>query len=80
MGTLSERMKRVTTHDLTKEMYYEEDVKEFIKKLKEAFCDSKLCLHNWQTVLDCKNSNCSCRIIDELAGDKLTKEQEQEKE
>jgi hypothetical protein len=50
-----------------------------IRKLKEAFCDSKRCLHNWQTVLDCKNSTCSCRIIDEIFGDKLTKEQEQEK-
>jgi len=36
---LSDKMKRVTTHDLTKKMYYEEDVKEFIKKKKNEGYD-----------------------------------------
>jgi len=63
-------------HDCNNHMnvLYVEDVKEFIKKLKEDLCFCS------EIETDDEISECAiCYSIRKLAGDKLTKEQEQDK-
>jgi hypothetical protein len=79
--TLSEQrecLKELTLDecDYHKFVYYEEDVKEFIKKLKYEIEDAQ---ENY-AMFDWIDKDHAIYLINKLAGDKLTEEQEQSKE
>ena len=64
---LSEKAMEGTIHSIHKEIFIKEDIKEFIKLLKEELTDKKtgLALTDLKEII-IKN------IVDKLAGDKLT--------
>ena len=70
----NEKAKLLNVNGITGDVIFSEDVKEFIKKLK-----IRLCLMSSGIVEYTGFCNCLiCKVINEEAGHKLTKEQEKE--